>query len=474
MKIFTPKVFSPLFEDIHEPKNFVALSGRNSGKTEAFARALFYYVTSHNMSALVVSKNKKYIPRTILRTLKRVAMEIGVYSEFDWPKSKPYQITSKKYNFSIDFFGIGDDVYNIKGYEPNSKLISVWFEEFGEMDYDDIQIIKQTVTRNMLDNRKFMYSGNPPKRYNAWNRLWVEQMRKDSNYHIFDVNCFSIYPFLSDSNKLDIIELYKSNPKDFDYTYLGKPYTEGTLVYSEIEDNKIISKDTILDGDPVAWSLGIDVAVVKDKTAVVLSLLLNSGRIITRKVWTHDPLINGRATIGEQAEFIYEKIFKVIMNSPIVLGGKRYNLKNYDYVVVLDSSNYSLIDELRKRGVKARNTKNKKQLKDIELMRTLIRNNRLYFVNAVENQRPCYQLMEELSLLSWYIPDNNDENSIDIISNMKKQESFTLVGKKDAENAWRYGVKPLARWLGRNNGLIEPLSECEPVMSISKIGEING
>lgn len=474
MKLFIPNVYETLFEEWLEEtsKNIVILSGRNSGKTEVLARYLFYNVFKFKSSAIIVTKNEKYIPRNILRTMKRVAIEIGVYDELEFPKSKPFTIRSKKDNFTIDFFGIGDDVYNIKGYEPAENLSVCWFEEFGEMSYDDIQIIKQTLTRNMSSNRKFLFSGNPPKSPKAWNRLWVDQVRDDKDYLVFNVNAFDIYPFLSESNRKDIEELYRNNRKDFEYTYLGLPVTEGEKVYSNIRDEHIVSTEQKLDGIPHAWTLGGDVAVVRDKTGVVLNILLTSGRIITRKAWSHDPIVHGRLTISEQAEYI-SKIYKNIIENGVKIGNETHKIGHIQHRVILDSSNYSLDSELRNRGVQCMNVSNKRQIHDIEVMRTLINNNRMYFCNKQSNGYPCNGLMSELYSLSWYIPDLTDDEQVDTISQRKKGDSFKLIGKKDLENAWRYGCSWLIRFLGRKFSRLDDLPSSVKPKLIKNYGGID-
>ena len=76
--------------------------------------------------------------------------------------------------------------------------------------------------------------------------------------------------------------------------------------------------------------------------------------------------------------------------------------------------------------------------------------------------------MEELYNLSWLVgTDENDASNIEIMRNIKKGESFKLIGNKDCENAWRYGCSWLIKWIPRIGEKIDdlPSSVKESVMN---------
>ena len=220
----------------------------------------------------------------------------------------------KSGKFTIDLYGIEDDSQKLKGYEGEGKqLCGCWFEEFGNIsDPDKITEVEETIARSMSDHAVWLYSGNPPKEANAWSRAWVSKISNLKEFRVFDTTFADIWHLLSNQNKDKIRLAYLMDRDKWEFVYLGRPSSNDGIVYNNfsVEKNCIGVNDK-LDGMVIAWSIGVDVAVDRDKTVGVLSLKLDNGRIITRAIVEHDPRNKGatKLTIHEQADLI-EKWYK--------------------------------------------------------------------------------------------------------------------------------------------------------------------
>ncbi len=434
MTIYVPEAYEKLFDETVEAKKHVSLTGRSSGKTEAFARKIFQMCDTYKMSAIVIRDKTTYLKSTIWRTMKRVAKDIGIDNEYRFPESLPLRIVHKSGKWTIDLFGIEDDSQKLKGYESDGKdIIACWFEEFGNIGTQDkISDVEETIARSMHPDAVWLYSGNPPPEANSWPRVWVESIRNLSNYVVYDTTFADIWHMLSEQNRDKIQEMYITNREKWEHVYLGTPLTKDGLVYGNfVEEKHTISLNQKLDGMIVAWSIGVDVAIDRDKTAGVLSLKLDNGRIITRSALVHDPKKDGiKLTIHQQADLL-AKWYREIMRG-IIIGGEKTDISTLPHKVVVDTQDFGLAIELKQRGVPTIKVKNKNILRDIERGKTLFNCNRMYIVK--ERSQP---LIAELESILWQRQAKTLNLKVDNYGTVTKQQY--VVGEDDLENAWRYG-----------------------------------
>lgn len=453
MEIFYPKPYSPLFEEPLKSHKFVSLTGRSTGKTENFGRKAFEMAEKYQMSVVIFRDKEKYIKDNIYRTMKRIAKEIGVDNKYRFPKGAPYKIISKTGKFCIDFFGIEDDPEKIKGYEPmDGSLCSCWFEEFGNLpNKQTMDTVTETVSRFMIDDGIWLYSGNPPPEANSWARVWTNQVRTMNDYYVIDATFADCWELLNRQNKQKIVDSYLIDPVAWKQTYLGEASNKAGNVYNNIDvDKHFITNMQQLDESIVAWVLGVDVAIANDKFAIILEIKLANGRIITVKEFVHDPKSGERIklTMDKQADVVsgvYEAILK-----GIIIGGKRTSLAGIPHKIIVDTQDFGLTQMLTERGLPAQKVKHKNIVTDIERGRTLIDRNMMYFVSD-----GCEQLLFEFDNLTWK-KDAQD-------AKIKTNEYGTVVtqkyvnGEDDCENAWRYGHS----WLTAGqifNFVLEPLT----------------
>lgn len=464
MKIYVPEAYSDLFDPNSKYKVHIGLTGRSSGKTEAFARKVFQQCDTYKQSFIIIRDKTTYLKTTIWRTMKRVAKDIGVYDEYNWPESLPLRIVHKSGKFTIDLYGIEDDSQKLKGYEGEGKsLCGCWFEEFGNISSKDkIDDVEETIARSMSENAVWLYSGNPPKEANSWARAWVASVRGMDGFRIYDTTFADIWHLLSEQNKDKIRLAYILDRDSWEYKYLGKPYTNDGVVYNNfIEDKYTISVNDKLDGMVVAWAIGVDVAVDRDKTVGVLALKLDNGRIITRAVVMHDPKDKKRGavklTINQQAELLanwYKEILKGIN-----IGGTKMDISKIPHRVVVDAQDFGMKEELVQRGLPAIKVENKNIVRDIERGKTLFNCNRMYIV-----AEKCKPLIAELQGILW-------RNNVKVMNlRVENYGSVTrqqyVIGEDDVENAWRYAHS----WLLAGDYMtfvLPPLKEYDEIKEIN-------
>lgn len=461
MQISVPECYEALFDTHLGIKRFIGLTGRSSGKTEAFARKVFQQCDTYKMSFIIIRDKTTYLKSTIWRTMKRVAKDIGVYDEYRWPESQPLRIVHKSGKFTIDLYGIEDDSQKLKGYEGDGlKLCGCWFEEFGNISsLEKIEDVEETIARSMDDRAVWLYSGNPPKEANAWSRAWVAKVRDLPDYKVFDTTFADIWHLLSEQNKQKIRLSYILDRDAWEYKYLGKPATNDGVVYNNFnEDKHCISVDDPLDDMIIAWSIGVDVAVDRDKTVGVLSLKLANGRIITRAVVEHDPKVKKiKLTINQQAELLANWYFEILKG--IKIGGVMQDISLLPHRVVVDTQDFGMVEELVQRGVPAIKVDHKNIIKDIERGKTLINCNRLYIVKD-----KCRPLICELSSILWRNQVKTLNLRVENYGSVTKQQY--VLGEDDVENAWRYGHSWLL--MGDYQTIVLP-----PLKEYDEIKEIN-
>lgn len=462
MQIYVPECYTDLFDPKCEAKRFVGLTGRSSGKTEAFARKVYQMCDTYKESFIIVRDKTTYLKSTIWRTMKRVAKEIGVADEYKFPESQPLRIVHKSGKFTIDLYGIEDDSQKLKGYEGEGKqLCGCWFEEFGNIsDPDKIAEVEETIARSMSDHAVWLYSGNPPKEANAWSRAWVSKIRNLKEFKVFDTTFADIWHLLSNQNKDKIRLAYLMDRDKWEFVYLGKPSSNDGIVYNNFNvDKYCISVNDKLDGMVIAWSIGVDVAVDRDKTVGVLSLKLDNGRIITRAIVEHDPRDKGntKLTIHEQADLI-EKWYREILGG-INIGGEKTNISSLPHAIVVDTQDFGMTQELLMRGLPAIKVSHKDVVRDIERGKTLINCNRLYVV-----YEKCKPLIAELESILWRSSVKIMNLRVENYGAVTKQQ--WVIGEDDVENAWRYGHS----WLlagDYQTFVLPPLKEYDEIKEIN-------
>ena len=258
--------------------NIVCKGGRNSSKSTTVSIRLIYNRMKYKSHALVIRKIDKTLRRSCREQLIWAINHLGVnqYWQYSETPSGDMTLTYKPNNTKIFFEG-ANNPEKIKSYKTSDMPITdVWFEELAEFkDEDEITVITNSILRAELPQGlfyKFFYTYNPPKRKQSWvNKKYESKFISDHTFiHKSD---YLDNPFVSDFFRLEADHVKKTNPRRYEWEYLGLPIGGGVvpfdnLTFREITDDEIAQFDNIRQG--VDWGYATDpLAFVKihyDKT----------------------------------------------------------------------------------------------------------------------------------------------------------------------------------------------------------------
>lgn len=262
-------VFLPSFHDWKravdegEYLKYVLSGGRGSGKSSHVAMQIILDVIEKPITALCVRKVQNTIQESCFEQLKE-AMDILQVSHLFKINLNPLKITYVPRGNSIIFRG-ADDPNKIKSIKMSKFPIAIlWIEELSEFKLEDeVSVIEKSILRAKLPEEiryKFFYTYNPPKRKQNWVNKKFGTIFIPSNVHVHK-STYLENKFLSKEFIEEAEQVKETNPKKYDWEYLGKPIGSGVvpfdnLLFRQIDNEEILDFDNIRQG--LDWGYSID------------------------------------------------------------------------------------------------------------------------------------------------------------------------------------------------------------------------
>lgn len=272
--------FNEVWKACNDPNvlNIVCKGGRNSSKSTTISIRLIYNRMKYNSHALCIRKVDKTLRKSCREQLIWAINHLGVSQFWEWSKTPTGEMTlTYKPKGTKIFFEGANNPDKIKSYKTSDMQITdLWFEELAEFrEEEEITTISNSILRAELPQGlfyKFFFSYNPPKRKQSWVNKKYETALIPSHTIVHHSDYLS-NPFVSDFFKLEANHVKDTNPRRYEWEYLGKPIGSGVvpfdnLKFREITVDEISNFDNIRQG--CDWGYAVDpIAFVRlhyDKT----------------------------------------------------------------------------------------------------------------------------------------------------------------------------------------------------------------
>lgn len=262
----------PVFNEVwkacnsNEILNIVCKGGRNSSKSTTISIRLIYNRMKYKSHALVIRKIDKSLRKSCREQLIWAIEHLGVQQYWRYGTSPSCDMTLEytPTGTKIFFEGANNPV-KLKSWKTSDyPTAELWYEEAEEFKTEEeISTINNSFLRTELPEglfHKFYYTYNPPKRKQSWlNKKYESQFQPSYTYiHHSD---YRDNPFVSELFKLEASHIQETNPRRYDWEYLGKPIGGGVvpfenIVFREITDDEYSTFDNIRQG--VDWGYATD------------------------------------------------------------------------------------------------------------------------------------------------------------------------------------------------------------------------
>lgn len=412
MTKITPKVrfpinFEPIINALRDgatTNELTLFSGRNSGKTFnicAYSVVLTFEEFYNNI--IFLRATKAQISKSVYSQIVNIIKDLGLEDFFVF-KNKAMRIENKITKSTIYFDGVDENPYDIKGFTPAmNKLAMVVFEEYTEFSSKfPIDLAIETFIRfkgSDLNNGviKIVKMGNPSR----WNSHWswddVELDKVNSKCKVFKPCWTDIKDFLSKPTIEYIENVAITNPRYYKFAYLGERMSYEGLVYPNFDETCLVTNDFMKDKIPVAIICGLDPASKRDKTALTISIFLNTGQLVAVDMWSYNPkeIDNNPLSPSQQTERFMEYLNRFIKRP------ENYRYKTLPIYIVCDPANGGMDLEIKlnySKLVTVVNVDKKERLKDIERNTNAFATNKLKILKNVDALKP---LIDEISMMVW-------------------------------------------------------------------------
>lgn len=286
---------------------YVCKGGRNSAKSTTIAQEIIIDTIDLPISTVVYRKVGNTLEQSVFEQLKEATIQFGVEDLFLFQKS-PLRIIYKPRGNQIIFRG-ADDPQKSKSIKiAKFPIAHAWFEEITEFrTEDEFDIIVDSILREELKGfrYKIFVSYNPPRQKAHWcNKKWETQFIPENTYIHHSTYLDNHYLSTQTIEKINYTKF--TNPKKYDWMYLGKAIGGGVvpfenLVFETITDEEIKSFDNIRQG--IDWGYSVDpFAFVRwhyDKTR--------------RRLYAMDEIYEVKLSNREAAEKIKAKGYNTVM-----------------------------------------------------------------------------------------------------------------------------------------------------------------
>lgn len=412
------------------------LSGRSSGKSENVGRiAIITTFTELDNNILVLRATKTQIRTSSFAMFSNIIHSMGLEQFFRF-RTKAMTIENLVTGSMIYFEGVEDDPEKIKGFTPrNNKIAMVIFEEFTELSsFFPIGIAIETLVRFRGSDSndgviKFVKMGNPSRWNSHWSWDAVEVDEKNPKAFVFTPMWTDIQSYLNKHTVEYILNLKETNRRYYDWAYEGKRVSYEGLVYEQFGEHTLTDMSDFEGKRPVAFIAGLDPASKRDKTAVVIMILFNTGQMVAMDMWMHDPKEEGSTALAPSQQG--ERIVKFLNNW--LYKPENINYRFLPKFLITDPASGGLDVEIRNlygSQINVLNVDRKERLKDIARNQNALATGRLKFKRDEDGLTP---LFDELSMLLWREKYINKE--------LRDVRSTQLtIGEDDCHDAMTYAI----------------------------------
>jgi PBSX family phage terminase large subunit len=417
-------------------KEVVFFSGRNSGKTLNVSQVvvLATFMEKDN-NVLIVRATKSQIKDSSFQEIMNVIESLGLYDCFNY-KHKAMRIENKFTGAIIYFEGVDNDPEKIKGFSPrNRRLAFIVFEEFTELRDDyPLKVARDTLIRYKGASSnggllKIIKLGNPSRWNSHWSWDIIEMDKKNPKTKVYAPTWETIRPYLEKHTIEAIEEAKELTPRYYRWAYLGERLSYEGLVYDQFSIDNLVSMDEFKDKKPIALICGLDPASKRDKTALIIGILFNSGELLFLDMWHYNPKEEGNIPLSPSQQA--EKIVKFLNRFLNDVNNVNYRL--LPKYIICDPANGGIDIEIRNNYnnyFNVINVPNKHRKVDIQRNQNAMATGRVKFLENVDNLKPLY---DELSMMVWREKNLGRE--------LKTLKSTALtIGEDDCHDAMTYAI----------------------------------
>lgn len=200
--------------------------------------------------------------------------------------------------------------------------------------------------------------------------------------------------------------LKQANPPLYRHMYLGEPLfdKQALAIYNYTADACL---PTIPSGRRInRISIGVDVAIQRDKTAAVILIEDNLGYLYMLPPFIHNPATNGVISSQQQAILIKQYVDNTL-NSLF----KQHYFAGGQPTFIVDCAASDMILALRQLGCNAIAFTNKKTAETFECFNNMLGSNRLYLIKGDTTN----QFIDEIETVTFLNGKLNDAEPNDIV-----------------------------------------------------------
>ena len=309
------EVFRELYKDILKEyhTHYYIYGGRGSTKSSFISIVIIMLLLKDASWCFgVFRKVGDTISDSVKAQITWAINKLGIERYFTIPESL-HKITYNPTGQVIYFRGL-DKAKKRKGFivPPGKKMKLVWFEEFDEFnDATEIRSVVQSLGRGSNDKILFVYSWNPPAIADHWVYKEADKKRIDALSH------HSTYldvpeEWLGSTFINEAKSLMELDYKRYEHEYLGKATDfRGRVFFSFSRELNIIK--SLKENERVLYYIcGVDGAIEKDATAVVVLGVTNLGRLVRTDRFYYDPKLKGNYPLApsRQVDLIIKWLIK--------------------------------------------------------------------------------------------------------------------------------------------------------------------
>ena len=324
--------------------------------------------------------------------------------------SSTVPVVIKDSRHRITFHGIGgSDVSRTRSFKPTNKLSLIVIEETQQLaNQQQLDQALSSFVRHLDTSIPYhiILLGNNPATKQHWWWQYVESSRGLPNRLVLETNYKCLGKFLPAPVVEEIEWLKQANPPLYRHMYLGEPLfdKQALAVYN-------YSPACLLDAIPAGRrinriSIGVDVAIQRDKTAAVILVEDNLGYLYMLPPFIHNPATDGVISSQQQAILIKNYVDTTLANL-----FTRHYFAGGQPTFIVDCAATDMILALRQLGCNAIAFTNKKTAETFECFNNMLGSNRLYLIDG----KTTANLIDEIETVSFINGKLNDSEPNDII-----------------------------------------------------------
>ncbi|MER2061397.1 MAG: PBSX family phage terminase large subunit [Aerococcus urinaeequi] len=257
------EIISPAFKPFwiksrkKEHLKYVLKGGRATGKSFHVPLRIVSDMIEFPVSAVVLRKVQNTLVKSVFAQVKEAAKVMGVSHLFKFTPSR-LEATYLPRGNKIYFAG-ADDPDKLKSIKDAEYPIAIaWFEELAEFKTEEeVTTIENSILRAELAGKilseaersmsydfdyAFYYTYNPPKRRQSWvNKKYETQFLPENTY--VHHSTYLDNPHLSKQFIEEAENVRDTNPRKYDWEYLGKAIGSGVVPFDNLDFRKITDEE---------------------------------------------------------------------------------------------------------------------------------------------------------------------------------------------------------------------------------------